>query len=83
MFVFTLHRVKDENTLNGNPLALTRYVLEVESRGPAISRETKVNFRHFVDGPNDVTAVGVQCPQLGELDEPVGLDQRVAHLVIM
>jgi hypothetical protein len=48
-----LRRVKDENILNGHPTASTRYVIEVENRGPAIARDTKVTFLHFVDGSRD------------------------------
>jgi hypothetical protein len=48
-----LRRVKDENILNGHPMASTRYVIEVENRGPAIARDTKVTFLHFVSGSDD------------------------------
>jgi hypothetical protein len=48
-----LRRVKDENILNGHPMASTRYVIEIENRGPAIARSAKVTFLHFVDGPGD------------------------------
>jgi hypothetical protein len=71
-----LRRVKDENILNGRPATSTRYVIEIENRGPAIARGAKVTFLHFAERPNDPAGQRVELPTLAGVcgcraDEPI------------